>query len=53
MTIAECQVETQKHIEKVRKYIRFLTDKLTTRGVNHDTSKLESPEVELFAKYTD
>ena len=53
MTIAECQVETQKHIEKVRKYIRFLTDKLTTRGVNHDATKLESPEVELFAEYTE
>ena len=53
MTIAECQVETQKHIEKVRKYIRFLTDKLTTRGVNHDAAKLESPEVELFAEHTE
>ena len=52
MTIAECQVETQKHIEKVRKYIRFITDKLTTRGVNHDAAKLASPEVELFTEYT-
>ena len=52
MTIAECQVETQKHIEKVRKYIRFLTDKLTTRGVNHDATKLQSPEVELFTEFT-
>ena len=26
MTIAECQVETQKHIENVRKYIRFLIE---------------------------
>ena len=50
MTIDECRVETQKHIEKVRKYIRFITDRLTTRGVNHDASKLESPEVELFAE---
>ena len=52
MTIAECQVETQKHIEKVRKYIRFLTDKLTTRGVAHDATKLQSPEVELFTEFT-
>lgn len=52
MTIAECQVETQKHIETVRKYIRFLIDKLDIRGVKHDASKLESPEVELFAEYT-
>ena len=40
MTIDECRVETQKHIEKVRKYIRVFTDKLTTRGVNHDATKL-------------
>ena len=52
MTIAECQVETQKHIEQVRKYIRFFTDRLTLRGVKHDAAKLESPEVELFAEYT-
>jgi len=52
MTVAECNVETQKHIEKVRKYIRFMTDKMTDRGINHDASKLESPEVDLFAKYT-
>ena len=25
---------------------------MTTRGVEHDKSKLESPEVELFTKYT-
>lgn len=52
MSIAECQVETQKHIENVRKYIRFIIDKLETRGVKHDASKLESPEVELFAEMT-
>lgn len=52
MTVAECQVETQKHIEAVRKYIRFMIDKLDMRGVKHDASKLESPEVELFAELT-
>lgn len=52
MTNAECQVETQKHIEIVRKYLRLITDKLTTRGVEHDKLKLESPEVEIFAEYT-
>lgn len=52
ITIAECQVDTIKHIETVRKYIRFFTDKLTTRGVEHDRLKLESPEVEIFTKYT-
>lgn len=53
MTLDECRVETQKHIEKVRKYVRFFTDKLTSRGENHDASKMESPEVELFADHTE
>lgn len=52
MTIAECQVDTIRHIENVRKYIRFITDRLTTRGVEHDKLKLESPEVEIFTEYT-
>lgn len=52
MSIAECQVETQKHIETVRKYIRFIIDKIEMRGVKHDASKLESPEVEAFAENT-
>jgi len=52
MTIAECQVETIKHIENVRKFIRIFTDALTTRAVRHDSTKLESPEVEVFAEFT-
>lgn len=52
MTIAECQVETIKHIENVRKYIRIFTDALTNRAVRHDSTKLESPEVEVFAEFT-
>lgn len=52
MMISECQVETMKHIELVRKYIPFFTDRLTTRGVEHDRLKLESPEVEIFTEYT-
>ena len=52
MTIAECQVETIKHIEKVRKYLKIFTDKIINRGIEHDKVKLESPEVEIFAEYT-
>lgn len=52
MTEAECKVETIKHIERVRYYLRIITDKLTTRGVTHDKTKLESPEVELFTEFT-
>ena len=52
MTTAECKVETIKHVEKVRHYIRIFTDALTTRGVKHDSSKLESPELEVFTEVT-
>lgn len=52
MTINECRVETHKHIERVRKYLRFITDRITTRGVNHDASKLEDPQVQVFAEHT-
>ena len=52
MTQAECKVETIKHIERVRYYLRIMTDKLTNRGVIHDKTKLESPEVELFTEFT-
>ena len=52
MSIAECKVETIDHIEEVRRYIRWFTDKLTNRGISHDKSKLESPEVEAFAEHT-
>ena len=50
MTIAECKLSTIEHIEAVRSNLRWFSDKLTTKGVKHDHSKLESPEVELFAK---
>ncbi len=52
MTIAECQVETIKHIENVRKFIKIITDALTNRAIKHDSSKLESPEVDIFTEYT-
>lgn len=52
MTTAECQVETIKHIEKVREIIRIFISKLVTRAFDHDKLKLESPEVEIFTEYT-
>lgn len=52
MTIAECQVETMKHIEKVREIMRVIISRLVTRAYEHDKLKLESPEVEIFAEYT-
>lgn len=52
MNESECQLETLKHIENVRKYIKYMTDKLTERGIEHDKSKLESPELETFTEFT-
>ncbi len=52
MTIEECQIETMKHIERVREFIRVFVSKLVTRAVEHDKFKMEKPEVEVFAEYT-
>lgn len=52
MTTAECQLDTIKHIENVRRFIKLITDKLTIRAIDHDRPKLESPEVEVFTEYT-
>lgn len=52
MTEAECKLETIKHIEIVRKYVRMFTDALTNRGIKHDASKLEDPEVAVFTEVT-
>lgn len=53
MTLDECRYQTLLHIEKVRKYIRFFTDKLTLRGEVHDKSKLQEPELSGFAAHTE
>lgn len=52
MTVAECQVDTMKHIENVRKYIRFFIDCLVGRAEEHDRLKLEPPEVDIFTEFT-
>ena len=51
MTLDECKLMTQEHIAKVRKYIRFFTDRLTTKGEKHDASKLGEIEAPLFAEH--
>lgn len=52
LNIAECKIETMIHIDNVRKFIKFMTDRLTQRGIDHDASKLVSPELEYFAQHT-
>jgi hypothetical protein len=36
----------------VLSFIRAITGMLELRGVEHDRSKLEAPEVDLFDEYT-
>lgn len=54
MTYSEqdCIKDTQEHIKTVRKYMSLFTQELFERSLNHDLSKLESPELEYFTEYT-
>lgn len=47
-----CNFITMQHIECVRNYLNRVIINLLERGENHDQSKLESPEVEIFTEYT-
>lgn len=46
------RVETYEHIELVRKLIGDIIVELIKRQAIHDKTKLKSPEVEIFDKYT-
>lgn len=46
-----CQ-EVLKHVKMVREYLDIIIKKLEDRGNNHDASKMNEPEVEVFAEYT-
>jgi hypothetical protein len=48
-----CNYETVKHIRLVQHYLNKFAKALINRGEVHDETKLHSPEVELFAEYTD
>lgn len=43
---------TFRHIERVRNLLNTMAIDLIKRGEEHDQSKLESPEVELFTEFT-
>ncbi len=43
---------TFRHIERVRNLLNSMAFDLIKRGEQHDQSKLESPEVELFTEFT-
>lgn len=44
--------QTMRHIERVRNLLNAVVFDLLRRGERHDQSKLASPEVEMFTKYT-
>jgi hypothetical protein len=45
------KMETLKHIQAVRSYIYLMLEELDARARNHDQSKLESPEAEIFGEF--
>ncbi len=46
------QFKTMRHIETVRNFLNACIKELMSRGENHDQSKLQPPELEIFNKYT-
>jgi len=44
--------ETKEHICKVRNNIRFVIYELLNRSMNHDKTKMENPELEIFDFHT-
>jgi hypothetical protein len=45
------KMETLKHIQSVRSFLYLMIEELDNRARNHDQSKLESPEAEIFGEY--
>lgn len=43
--------DNQGHIDAVRKLLKRFASELDCRGIDHDRSKLEHPEVQVFARY--
>ena len=48
----EANKETRRHIECVGQLLAEVVSELESRASVHDKSKMELPEVEVFAKYT-
>ena len=43
---------TQKHINDVQILLKKIADELFQRGIAHDQSKMEQPELAIFTEYT-
>ena len=48
----ESKFKTLRHIEAVRNFINVVISELLKKQEQHDQSKLEPPEVDIFDKYT-
>jgi hypothetical protein len=46
------KLETLKHIHKVRSNLYKMIEELDERARNHDQSKLQSPEAEIYGEHT-
>ena len=44
--------DTEDHINRVRELIRHCRENLSSRGLDHDSSKLQTPEKEIFDEMT-
>ena len=51
-TKEDCIRDTQEHIVKVMVNMFKVSSKLDKRALNHDKSKLEQPELDIFVEYT-
>lgn len=50
--MSDSKFKTLRHIETVRNYLNLVIRELTVRQEQHDQTKLEAPEVEIFEEYT-
>jgi len=50
--MSESKFKTMRHIETVRNFLGAAVKELLVRSEEHDQSKLQSPEVEIFEEYT-
>lgn len=48
----DSSTDTLKHILMVQQFLTLFINDLSRRGINHDASKLESPEKETFDEFT-
>lgn len=52
-TKKDARFQTLRHIETVRNYLNLCIVELLQRAEQHDQSKLESPECEMFDEWTE